>query len=130
VAEIARPYQQVATRQRSLRRAATRFLFYLAVAGIVIWSVGPFIWQLNASLQPDRYLAASPPHFLPVPATIEHYYNVFFVKQFQFYIINSIIVAGITTLLCLTFGSLAAYGLARRSRSWRRSTCSCPHSVF
>jgi multiple sugar transport system permease protein/trehalose/maltose transport system permease protein len=114
VAEVARPYQRVTiSRGRPLRRAITRFLFYLAVLGIVIWSVGPFIWQLNASLQPDRYLAASPPHFLPLPATIEHYYNVFFVKQFQFYIVNSIIVAGTTTLLCLTFGSLAAYGLAR-----------------
>ena len=115
MAEIVRSHQQVATRprQRSLRRLATRFLFYLAVAGIVVWSIGPFLWQLNASLQPDRYLAASPPHFLPVPGTIQHYYNVFFVKQFELYIINSLIVAGITTLFCLTFGSLAAYGLAR-----------------
>jgi len=49
VADIARV--AIRQRRRSLRRTITRFLFYLAVAGIVIWSVGPLT---KTSAQPAR----------------------------------------------------------------------------
>jgi ABC-type glycerol-3-phosphate transport system permease component len=54
--------------------------------------------------------AAAPPALAP---TLEHFKNVFVVKQFHWYILNSLIVAGATTLLCLTIGLLAAFALAR-----------------
>jgi multiple sugar transport system permease protein len=83
----------------------------LQVAGLLIaaWSLGPFLWQMSTAFQPDRELMATPPRLWPSPATLEHFYNVFVVKQFHLYIVNSVIVAGATTLLCL----LGAYGLAR-----------------
>jgi multiple sugar transport system permease protein len=80
---------------------------------IVAWSLVPFLWQLSTAFQPDRELMATPPHLWPSPATLEHFYNVFVVKQFHWYIVNSVIVAGATTLLCLIFGLLGAYALAR-----------------
>lgn len=88
---------------------------FLQLAGllIVLWSVGPFLWQVSTSLQPDRLLMATPPSLLPIPPTFEHFYNVFVVKQFHWYILNSVIIAGITTLLCLAFGTLGAFALAR-----------------
>ena len=93
----------------SLRLAALQ----LAGALIVLWSVGPFLWQLSTAFQPDRELMAVPPRLLPWPPTLEHFYNVFVVKQFHWYILNSLIVAGATTLLCLVIGLLAAFALAR-----------------
>jgi multiple sugar transport system permease protein len=92
-----------------LRRAG----FWLAVAAIVVWSLGPFLWQVVASLQPDRELLRSTPKFLPLPPTGDHYSNAFEVKQFHRYIINSVIVVGATTVLSLIIASCAAYGLAR-----------------
>jgi multiple sugar transport system permease protein/trehalose/maltose transport system permease protein len=92
-----------------LRRTA----FWLAVAAIVVWSLGPFLWQVVASLQPDRELLRSTPKFLPVPPTGDHFSNAFEVKQFHRYIINSVIVVGATTVLSLIIASCAAYGLAR-----------------
>ena len=80
---------------------------------IVLWSVGPFLWQISTSLQPDKLLMASPPRLLPIPPTFEHFFNVFVVKQFHWYILNSVIIAGITTALCLVFGTAAAFALAR-----------------
>ncbi len=88
-------------------------LLYFGAAAILVWSAGPFVWQFSTSFQQDRALTAAVPQFWPHPATLEHYYNVFFVKQFQFYVRNSVIVAGLTTLLCLVVGSLAAFSLAR-----------------
>ena len=87
----------------------------LQFAGLLIaaWSLAPFLWQMSTAFQPDRELMATPPHLWPSPATLEHFYNVFVVKEFHRYILNSVIVAGATTLLCLLFGLLGAYGLAR-----------------
>jgi multiple sugar transport system permease protein len=94
---------------RRLRQVA------LQVAGLLIaaWSLGPFLWQMSTAFQPDRELMATPPRLWPSPATLEHFYNVFVVKELHLYIVNSVIVAGATTLLCLLFGLLGAYGLAR-----------------
>jgi ABC-type sugar transport system permease subunit len=68
---------------------------------------------MSTAFQPDRELMATPPHLWPSPATLEHFYNVFVVKEFHRYILNSVIVAGTTTLICLIFGLLGAYALAR-----------------
>jgi multiple sugar transport system permease protein len=97
------------TRAWILRRTG----FWLAVAAIVIWSLGPFLWQVVASLQPDRELLRSTPKFLPVPPTGDHFSNAFEVKHFHRYIINSVIVVSATTVLSLIIASCAAYGLAR-----------------
>ena len=87
----------------------------LQLGGLLIaaWSLGPFLWQVSTAFQPDRELMASPPHLLPLPPIFEHFYNVFAVKHFQYFVLNSAIVAGATTLLCLALGMLAAFALAR-----------------
>jgi ABC-type glycerol-3-phosphate transport system permease component len=93
----------------SLRRA----FVYAVAALIVCWSVGPFLWQMSTSLQPDRELLTPTPHLFPYPITFEHFVNIFAEKNFHRYIINSAIVTITTTALCLAFGSIAAYALAR-----------------
>jgi multiple sugar transport system permease protein len=87
----------------------------LQLAGLLIaaWSLGPVLWQLSTAFQLDRDLMAIPPRLWPDPVTFEHFYNVFVVKEFHRYIVNSLIVAGFTTALCLVFGLLGAYALAR-----------------
>lgn len=97
----------------SARRGGRSALVYLAAVAILLWSAGPFVWQFSTSFQDDRALTAPVPQLWPRPAVLEHYYNVFFVKHFQFYVLNSVIVAGLTTLLCLVVGSMAAFSLAR-----------------
>jgi ABC-type glycerol-3-phosphate transport system permease component len=96
------------------RRSTGRSMMIGAGAGtILLWSAAPFIWQMSTSFQEDKALMAPTPSLWPSPLTFEHYYNVFAVKHFQLYVMNSIIVAGLTTLLCLTVGALAAFSLSR-----------------
>jgi len=90
-----------------------RVLVYLLAVLIVCWSVGPFLWQMSTSVQPDRELMNPTPHLFPYPITLQHFVNIFTAKSFHRYIINSAIVTIITTFLCLLFGSIAAYALAR-----------------
>ncbi|MDZ5451740.1 carbohydrate ABC transporter permease [Labrys sp. ZIDIC5] len=86
---------------------------YTGATLLLVWSAGPFLWQFSTSLQLDKALTDPVPSFWPSPATLEHYANVFFVKKFQLYVLNSVIVAGLTTLLCLAIGALAAFSLSR-----------------
>jgi multiple sugar transport system permease protein len=86
---------------------------YLGAAAILLWSAGPFVWQFSTSFQEDRALTAAVPSLWPHPFTLEHYANAFLEKHFQYYVLNSVIVASLTTLVCLVIGALAAFSLAR-----------------
>jgi len=81
--------------------------------GVTLWSLLPFLWQISTSLQNDKNLVAATPSLLPIPVTLDHYFNIFTAKSFHLYILNSTIVAGLTTLFTLVAGSLAAFALAR-----------------
>lgn len=91
----------------------TRIALYIASALIVVWSVAPFLWQVSTSFQEDRLLSSPTPSFLPWPGTFDHFRNIFVEKEFHLYIVNSAIVAGLTTLFCLAIGGAAAFALAR-----------------
>jgi multiple sugar transport system permease protein len=96
------------------RLSSLRRVFVYAVAVLIVcWSVGPFLWQMSTSFQPDRELLTPTPHLFPYPITFEHFFNIFTEKNFHRYIINSAIVTITTTALCLAFGSIAAYAMAR-----------------
>ena len=105
------------TRSRAnltVSRTLRRVLFDAAVALIVLWSLTPFLWQLNASFQPDRNLSAAVPTWLPFPGgTLDHYRSVFGERHFQGYIVNSVIVAGTATLVGLFIAMAGSYALAR-----------------
>jgi ABC-type glycerol-3-phosphate transport system permease component len=89
-------------------------LFWAAVVVIVLWSAGPFLWQINASFLPDRVLTNPTPTWFPFPGgTLAHYVNVFEKKNFSRYMLNSVIVAGAATVLGMVIAAAAAYALAR-----------------
>jgi multiple sugar transport system permease protein len=108
----ARPSRLPRPRRRS--HYVRRGLFWFAVVLIVVWSTGPFFWQMNASFQPDRNLVAPSPDWFPFPGgTLQHYVNVFEVKGFARYILNSVIVAGSATVTGMVIAATGAYALAR-----------------
>jgi ABC-type glycerol-3-phosphate transport system permease component len=100
-------------KSRQLRHALSRTALYAAAVFIILWSTAPFLWQMSTAFQEDRLLTAATPSFIPWPATLEHFRNIFVEKQFQRYILNSLICAGATAILCLVIGALAAFALAR-----------------
>jgi len=89
-----------------------RTFFYIALAGLAAFCLGPLIWQLLTSLKPSAYITRLPPLF-PHQLTIEHYVAVFIGRPFVRIIFNSALVAGLTTIFALVIGSLAAFALAR-----------------
>jgi multiple sugar transport system permease protein len=77
-----------------------------------LWSLAPFLWQLVTSLKPVSELERVPP-ILPSSVTLAHYEAIFAAQPFGHLMLNSLVVAGGTTLVALALGSLAAFALVR-----------------
>ncbi|MBE3584520.1 MAG: carbohydrate ABC transporter permease [Limnochordaceae bacterium] len=95
-----------------LKPLVGQLMFHFLVTAVVAWCILPFVWIILSSVKVPRELTALPP-ILPTRLTWENYARVFEDRPFERYIINSVIVAGSTTLFNLALGSLAAYALAR-----------------
>lgn len=90
-----------------------RPLLIVAVAVLVIWSTAPFLWTILTSLKPAREVFAIPPTLLPHEPTLANYGAIFVQRPFGLYLRNSLVVATLSTLLCLLTAAPAAYALAR-----------------
>lgn len=49
-----------------------RAWFTLTVIAVVLWCLGPFLWQVLTSLKPDAEITRLPP-LLPLSPTLAHY---------------------------------------------------------
>jgi ABC-type glycerol-3-phosphate transport system permease component len=92
-------------------RAQGRWATAVVIA-LVLAVVFPFYRAVAGSLTPEAQLFGGAPLW-PRPAVLDHYRALFTERQFWLPIRNSLIVAGATTVFCVTLGSLCAYALAR-----------------
>src|ERR687884_108089 len=97
----------------SFRSSKEAVLFYTFVVLFVLVSIFPLLWVFKMSIITKSELFASPPTILPETPTDASYDTIFGDSRFQKGLINSTIIAGTTTLICLFFGSIAAYAIAR-----------------
>lgn len=85
---------------------------YLGIAVIIIYCLAPFYWMLVTALRtPTDTFSIAP---VPAPLSFQNFLDVFDPKNaFGIALINSVIVAGVVTVLTLLIGTIAAYALAR-----------------
>jgi multiple sugar transport system permease protein len=89
-----------------------RWLPALGVALIVVYCLAPFYWMVVSSLRRTSDIFDKSP--VPTPPSLDGYRAVFDASNmFGRALLNSLIVAGTTTLLALVVATCAAYALAR-----------------
>lgn len=81
------------------------------LAVILFWCLFPFFWLVMTSLKRGSR-ALNSANLFEGPFGLQNYLNVF-AQDFHLNLRNSLVVAGMTTIICITIGSLAAYALAR-----------------
>lgn len=96
-----------------MRKVITKIILYTSVIVIVVWCVFPLYWAFVSSIKPDEDLFETNPSLIPHRITFINYVKVFSERPFHINIINSAIVAGVTTLLALIIGVSAGYAIAR-----------------
>jgi trehalose/maltose transport system permease protein len=96
---------------RASKRRIGRVFFYVLVAAIIIYTVFPFYWAVISSLKSGQQLFGT--DLVPPSPTLDNYVSVFREQPFLTNIVNSLIVAGSTVLICLLLSVSAAYALGR-----------------
>jgi len=92
---------------------ASKFLLFVIMCIVALFMVIPFVWSFSTSLKAVGEVFDYPPKWIPESLHWNNYSQVLKVAPFSRYMINSIIVSGIITILTLLTGSLAAYAFAR-----------------
>jgi len=112
--------------RRSQRRRVSAGVRYLVLSLWAIIALFPIFWMIATSFKPDTQWFAWPPVYVPHPLTLANYLNVWFGAEeyaaTQYAIssqkplvslLNSSVIAGVSTLLSVLFGSVLAYGVSR-----------------
>jgi trehalose/maltose transport system permease protein len=102
-----------ATGKGAGRSALNMVLFYVFLVIFVFVSVFPLLWVFKMSIVTKTELYAAPPTLLPQNLSGAEWAQVLGDSTFQKALINSSIIAGVTTVICLFFGSIAAYAISR-----------------
>jgi multiple sugar transport system permease protein len=79
---------------------------------VVIFCLGPVLWQGITSVKPNAELVRLPPLF-PERLTFQHYQSVLANAALVREILNSLMVATVTTILVIGIGGLCAFAIAR-----------------
>jgi multiple sugar transport system permease protein len=107
--EIAR---SVAGRRPGPRRSPVALVSGILLAITCLLMVFPFIWAALASTKPTDVAFANPPVFRYTP-TFTPYVDLWQTTDFYLYLINTIVVAVISTVVALLVGIPCAYALSR-----------------
>lgn len=109
-----------------MRGALSKVIEIAGLALLVIWSLGPVYWAINASfLRPDD-MFREPPVFLATDPTLQHYSNLLggtseFLglktqsvwPQFRAAILNSVMTSAFATMGTVVIAAMAGYAFAR-----------------
>jgi len=95
---------------------------YLGACAAVAIALAPVYWLITISLKREVDQFAYPPQWIGFHATFAHYASAFGGGSFAEYFLNSVALAGMSTIAALLIGVPAAYGLARFEwpRQWDR----------
>ena len=87
----------------------SRFVLIL----LLIFALFPFWMMFQASIKPRSEIAQLGFNPIPQSLTLEHYREMWELIPLANYYFNSLLIASVTTVLCLTIAGLAAYSFSR-----------------
>ena len=100
-------------RPSSLRKTLARVPFMIGVGLLIFYLLFPFYWAIVSSLKTSNQLFQTPISYIPETPQWSTYLSIFTTQPFGRFMLNSLLVAGGTTLLSLLIGVFAAYAIGR-----------------
>ena len=86
---------------------------YLYLTILAVIAAFPLVWILLSSVKSKGEISGDPTAFFPKEITFDYFRTVLSQMHFNRNIVNSIIVAGSTTLIAIAISALGAYGVVR-----------------
>lgn len=87
-------------------------IWLFGIVLVLIWS-SPFVWMVTTSLKTSAQIMTTQVEWIPETVTFENYVNVFAKYPIARWALNSVIQATAATSLCVLFGAMAGYAIAR-----------------
>lgn len=87
-------------------------LMYLVEAVVIILSVFPILWVVMSSFKTNGEILSSP-LALPAHFSLDTFIEIFQKYSFPTYFFNSLLAAGVSTLVSLLFYAMGAYVIAK-----------------
>jgi len=110
----------VISRSAGRHRRRNQFLLNLLAWGILIALALPAFWIILTAFRPNAEINTSPPVWIPRQITLEAFANMFGLNPeermrvpVESYMRNSLVAAGISTVVAVSLGTLAGYAFAR-----------------
>lgn len=91
----------------------SKIVIYLLLSLVALYFLAPFIYMFFTSFKTEAEAIAYPPKLLPGKWLLENFKNAWDSQPFGTYLMNSVLVAVLTTLGQVLSCSLVAYGFAR-----------------
>jgi len=85
----------------------------LAALLVFLFITLPLYWMIASAFKTPANVGASPPQYFPHPISTQNFSVAFSQNTFGRYIINSVVVAVVATVLVLLLGTLAGYAMGR-----------------
>lgn len=106
-----------------IRRGISDTVNHILVVAALLGLFFPIFWMISTAFKLRGDAIAMPPNWIPPTWTMENFRKLFSTHAaFPIYIRNTLIVCGLTTLVCIILSTLTGYGLSRLRFRGRRLT--------
>ncbi len=91
----------------------SRIILALFVIFFICVFIFPFYWLIITAFKSPEEITSIPPLLFPTKVYLGNFHSVFTKSPFTLYARNSLIIASLTTIICVVAGSIASYAIAR-----------------
>lgn len=102
-------YNPVANKKKKVVKNVL-FQIFAVIVGIVI--ISPIIYAFFISIMPSNQILSNPPKLIPRSVTLDHYKSAISATTLGRYMLNSLVLAGVSSIVRIITASMAAYAFA------------------
>lgn len=96
-----------------MRRVVGAVALNVALVAVAVAAMLPLLWMLSASFMPAGEATAVPLRWVPSRPTLEHYRTLFARMDLGRQLLNSVLVASVTTAVAVVVNGMAGYAFAK-----------------
>lgn len=96
----------------TVKKTATQVFMYLVELVVILLSVFPILWVVMSAFKTNGEILSSP-LALPTSFSLDTFVYLFETYNFPVYFLNSLLAAGVSTLVSLLFYAMGAYVIAK-----------------
>lgn len=105
--------------KRHKRIAASAATYILLIIALV-WTIFPVYWMIKSSITVNSEMYVARPSLIAKHYTFENYVDLFTKTEFPRALLNSLMIAFLTTVCCLLISILGSYAMTRLKYPGRR----------